>query len=464
MPHGRDAKQMIGDRANGTRFVEQHGENVRYVPPWKRWIVWDGHRWRIDDTLAVQRMGKATGDALWDAAKAGNSLELASEAKRAQSVVGHRAMLEMAASEESIVVLPGALDSDPWLLNTPSGTVDLRTGEAYNAKREDLITKMTAACFDPEAKCPRWKQFLGEVFTRADFTTDRDVIAYVLRLVGYSLTGSVREQMFAILHGNGANGKGVFTNTLHYMLGDYGGVAAANLLLSKKSDAHPTELANLFGRRLVISAETDAGRRLDEALVKNITGSDPIAARRMREDWWEYAPQHKMMLATNHKPEIRGTDDGIWRRIHLIPFNRKFEDDEQDVDLEQKLREEWPGILALAVRGCLEWQNRGLRPPAAVVEATKDYRDENNTLRRFVDEECDTHLRDAFAPAADLFAAYQGWGAREGVDLMTGVAFGRELTAQGFATETRRVAQKPTKVRLHICLRRTVDNSPQVGD
>jgi putative DNA primase/helicase len=443
----------IGDIANGRRFVQMHGENVRYVPPWKRWLTWDGVRWSKDVDVAVERMAKETSDTIWDVAKSGNSTALAAEAKRIQGVSGLRAMLETARSEVEVVVQPHMLDADPWLLNTPSGTIDLRTGDLAKARREDLITKVTAACFDPGASCQRWEQFLGEVFVKPDLSTDRELIDYIQRLAGYSLTGSTKEQMFAILHGTGANGKGVFTNTLYYALGDYSRVIDANTLLSKKSEDHPTGMANLFGRRLVVSAETDAGRRLNEALVKNVTGSDPISARRMHEDFWEFTPTHTLMLATNHKPEIRGTDEGIWRRIHLIPFNRAFPANQQDPDLENALQTEAPGILAWMVRGCLEWQRVGLRPPPAVVEATKEYRQESDQVARFLGDCCVTDNRSAFIPVGALFEAYTGWCAREGEEPLSGTAFGRELTTRGFPSESVYVTGGMHRIRKHIGLR-----------
>jgi putative DNA primase/helicase len=311
--------------------------------------------------------------------------------------------------------------------------------------------KITAAKFDPEAKCPRWERFLEEVFTKSDFTTDHDLIDYIRRLAGYGLTGSVREHIFAVLYGTGRNGKSVFLNTVRYALGDYGGTTAADLLLAKRSEVHPTGLANLYGRRVVVSAETDAGRRLDESLVKDITGADPIPARRMHEDWWEFDPTFKLLLATNHKPVIRGTDEGIWRRIHLVPFNRTIDAADQDDGLEQKLRAEWPGILAWAVRGCLEWQEGGLRPPAAVVEATRSYREESDAIRRFIDDRCEC-LHGAEVRTGALFAAYQAWCESEGEKPVSSAAFSTDLTTRGFPGDTASFSGKTARIRRHIRL------------
>jgi putative DNA primase/helicase len=440
----------LTDIANGERFVDQHGENVRYNADWKRWLVWDGRRWR-EDAVGVEAMAKQTAIAIWDEAKAANSTVTAAWAVRSQSISGVRGTLEMAHSEAPVVVRTKDLDTDPWLLNTPSGTIDLRAGEQSPARRKDLIMKITAAKFDPEAKCPRWERFLEEVFTKSDFTTDHDLIDYIRRLVGYGLTGSVREHIFAVLYGTGRNGKSVFLNTVRYALGDYGGTTAADLLLAKRSEVHPTGLANLYGRRVVVSAETDAGRRLDESLVKDITGADPIPARRMHEDWWEFDPTFKLLLATNHKPVIRGTDEGIWRRIHLVPFNRTIDAADQDDGLEQKLRVEWPGILAWAVRGCLEWQEGGLRPPAAVVEATRSYREESDAIRRFIDDRCEC-LSGAEVRTGVLFAVYQSWCESEGEKPVSSAAFSTDLTTRGFPGDTASFSGKTARIRRHIRL------------
>ena len=440
----------LTDLRNGERFVSRHGVDVRYCRPWRRWLTWSGHRWEEDSD--VEALAKETAIAIWDEAKTSNSKEFSSWAIRSQSTASIAGMLTMARSEPAVSLAVKDLDTDPWLLNTPSGTIDLRTGTLTPSRREDLITKITAASFDPDAGCPRWERFLEEVFTKADLTPDRDLIEYIRRLVGYSLTGSVREQMLAILYGTGRNGKGVFTNTLRYMLGDYGWVTPAELLLSKRSDAHPTGLAALWGRRVVVSAETDQGRRLDESLIKNLTGGDPIAARRMREDYWEFAPEFKLMLATNYKPEIRGTDEGIWRRIHCIPFLRTIDPADADDSLEDTLRDEWPGILAWAVRGCLAWQDGGLCPPGAVVEATRSYRREQDAIQRFIDECCDTSSRLEQVAAAKLYNAYKAWCETTGEHQVTATVFGTELNTRGFTKDLQRIATIPTVIRRHIRL------------
>jgi putative DNA primase/helicase len=439
------------DIANGRRFVEQHGDNVRYNADSKRWLAWDGIRWHDNAVVEIESRAKDTAVSIWDEAKESKNTNLSAWAVRSESAAGVHGMLEMAHSEASVAITTAVLDTDPWLLNTPSGTVNLKTGELRPARREDLITKVTAAPFDPDAECPRWLQFHDEIFIHADFTTDQELIDYMQRLAGYSLTGSVREQMFAVLHGTGRNGKSVWMNVIRGLLGDYAGTTGSDLLLSKRTDAHPVGLAALSGYRLIHATETDASRRLDEATVKNITGGDPITARWMHGNPFTFEPQFKLMLATNHKPDIKGTDEGIWRRIDPIPFLRTIDPAKVDDKLGSKLEEEWPGILAWMVRGCLDWQDGGLRAPLAVTEARREYRQESDAVRRFTEDRCEC-LHGAQVEIGQLFAAYRDWCEGEGEQHLSSTAFGRELSNRGYPGDTATISLKTRRIRRHIRL------------
>src|SRR5208283_4668705 len=230
-----------------------------------------------------------------------------------------------------------------------------------------------------DAVCRTWLAVLEKIFNR-----DSEVIGYLQRFTGYSLTGDVSEQVLNIWHGVGANGKSTVANTIMEMLGsDYAMKAAADLLLAKWDNDHPTALTDLHGKRFVACIETDDGRRLAEALVKELTGGDPIRARRMREDFWQFMPTHKVVLACNHRPTVRGTDHAIWRRLKLVPFNVVIPPNERDKQLPAKLRDELPGILAWAVRGCLDWQRHGLEDPKAIIAATADYQNAEDVLLNF---------------------------------------------------------------------------------
>jgi putative DNA primase/helicase len=354
--------------------------------------------------------------------------ELQRWALRSEAAPRINAMLDLPRSEPGIPVLPENLDRDPWLFNCPNGTVELRNGQLREHRREDLITKMCPTEYHPEATCPLWCRFLEEVFA-GDF----DLIDYLKRLFGYALTGDTSEHLLAVFHGGGANGKSVLVNTLLGVLGeDYGMMAMPDLLLSRHGERHPTEIADLFGKRLLVCQETGAGRRLNEPLVKWLTGGDKIRARRMREDFWEFNPTHKVILVSNHKPEVRGTDFGIWRCIRLIPFNVTFPEDRQDKALPAKLGAEAQGILAWCVAGCREWQAHGMVTPQSVLLATEAYRADEDVLAAFIADCC---MRgDGYeCKASDLYLHFRAWQERMGEkDPLSQKKFGAAMTARGF--------------------------------
>ena len=326
------------------------------------------------------------------------------------------AMLALAKSE--LAVTPDMFNRDPMLLNCPNGTLDLRTGTLREHRREDYITKLCPTTFDPAATCPQWEKFLATILSPA-------VADYMRRSIGYCLTGDVREQILTFWWGAGSNGKSVLKEVILHILGaDYAGPAPDGLLITRRGEQHPTEMAKLFGQRFVIAAETQEGSRLDEAKVKRLTGGDKITGRRMREDFWDFDPTHKLVILSNHKPRIVGTDEGIWRRVLLIPFPSKFWDPDKpaqpgedrdprfraDKQLLAKLKTEAPGILAGAVRGCLEWQREGLQPPAEVIAATEQYRAEQDLVAEFLGERCTlTGNKYDRIRSGELFATFQKW-------------------------------------------------------
>jgi putative DNA primase/helicase len=259
----------------------------------------------------------------------------------------------------------------------------------------------------------------------------RELIHFLQKAIGYSLTGNTQEQCFFILYGTGANGKSTLLDTLLALLGSYAKQAAPDVLLSKSIDRHPTELADLMGARLVTAIETGEGRRLAENLVKQMTGGDRIKARFMRQDFFEFSPTFKLFLATNHKPQIRGTDYAIWRRIRLIPFTVTIPEEERDPTLPEKLRVELPGILAWAVRGCLAWQHEGLKPPAEVAHATEAYRTEMDVLAAFLADCCVVH-RNARVKASELYHIYTQWCEDNGEHVENQRSFGMRLSERGF--------------------------------
>jgi putative DNA primase/helicase len=295
--------------------------------------------------------------------------------------------------------------------------------------RTDHLAKRTVAPFEPNATCPLWEAFLKKIMAG-----DEALVAFLRRAAGYALTGEVSEHALFFLYGRGRNGKSTYLNTLQYALGDYAITVNAELLTAKSQEEHPTGVADLQGRRFVATVEVEDGKRMAEALVKKLTGGERIRARRMRQDYYEFDPTHKLLMAANHKPTVRGTDDGIWRRIKLIPFRVQIPDDEVDRSLPIKLRDEAPGILAWAVRGCLEWQAGGLNEPSAVAEATADYRAEMDILADFLSERClvDPSVR---VKAGELYRVYGEWCKDTGSHTVSMNKFGRLMTERGFLAE-----------------------------
>jgi putative DNA primase/helicase len=357
------------------------------------------------------RLGKKTLQAMFSWAKYSNG------------AAGIRNMIAMAKSD--LAVGPEELDTDPWLLNVENGTLDLRTGGLREHRKEDFITKLAPVAFTPDAACPRWESFLGRIFAG-----NAELIGYMQRLVGYCLTGATEEHVLPFLHGNGANGKSTFCETVLRLMGpDYAMKAAPDLLMAKRAESHPTDRADLFGKRFVACIETEEGRRMAEALAKELTGGDRVRARRMREDFWEFAPTHHIWLAGNHKPTITGTDHGIWRRVKLIPFEVVIPEAEQDKKLAAKLAAELPGILNLALAGCRDWQQGGMREPAIVRAATGQYSAEMDEVGRFVEEYCETGPG-FLAPATELYEAFREAMPDTGLSQR---AFGDRLRQKGFS-------------------------------
>jgi putative DNA primase/helicase len=295
------------------------------------------------------------------------------------------------------------------LFNCANGTIDLTTGELIRPRREDLITQCSPVRFDPEAESYEWDRFLDRIFDGR-----QPLIDYVQRLAGYTVTGLTTEQILPIFYGVGANGKTtLLTVFLEVMGNDYAQKANRDLLMVKQRKEHPAELAALFGKRLIVATESDDGSRLAEGLVKDLTGSEKITARGMYENFWQFGPMHKLFLATNHKPEVRGTDHAMWRRLRLIPFDVVIPDAEQDKKLPDKLRAESSGILAWMVQGCLDWQRQGLGTPDEVMKATATYRTEQDVLATFIADECLVSPA-CKVKATPLYDAYKNWCDRTG--------------------------------------------------
>jgi putative DNA primase/helicase len=417
----------LTDLGNSERFISRHGEDVLFCYAWGKFLVWTGSKWERDETGKLHRLAKATVRSIYqEAADTEDEKErkaLADHAKRSEAEARIRSMLELAKSE--VPVSSEDLDARPWFLNVQNGTVDLRTGNLYPHRQEDLMTKLAPVRYDPDAKAPTWTAFLERVLPAEDLRS------FVQRAVGYSATGDTSEQCMFINHGGGANGKSTFQETIAVALGDYAMRAPTEMLLARRAGGIPNDVARLKGSRFVAASETEEGRRLAESLIKDLTGQDTITARFMRAEWFDFKPTHKLWLSTNHKPEIRGTDAAIWRRIRLVPWGVTIPPAEQDKRLAAKLRDELPGILAWIVQGCLEWRREGLQPPDEVKRATGRYRAEMDVLAAFIDEECVIYEH-ANATAKALYSAYREWCEENGEKPESQRRFGGRLKERGF--------------------------------
>lgn len=430
-----DARTYLGlypltDLGNAERLDALHGDDIRWVEPWNTWMAWDGTRWGRADRGQIQRMAKDTVRALAGVPVPGGTLEAMTEMnrhqERSESARALAAMVDLAKTEGDIPALPGDFDARPGLFNAQGLTLDLVAGVAREPSRGDLLTKQAGAAYDADAPCPTWDRTLDRIFGG-----DRAMVAYFQRAVGYAMLGDPREQVMFILYGTGANGKSTVLNTLSEAFGDYARSLAPDVLISRRGEAHPTAIADLQGVRLAVASEVNDGGRLDEAVVKRVVDTSPVKARRMYQDFFEFAPSHVIFYAVNHKPVIRGADYGIWRRIHLVPFDVTIPEGEQDPHLAAKLRAELPGILAWAARGCRDYQGLDLNPPDRVRGAVGAYRLEMDLLGNFLEDCCDQDAR-ATDTASDLYAAYVRWCEDNGEHPWTKRTFGLRLQDRGF--------------------------------
>lgn len=407
------------DEALALRFAKCHADDARYVAQWDAWFLWDGRRWVKDETLKAIDHAREVCRAA--AAELGN-MPRASRIASKGTILG---VETLARSDRRLAATINQWDATPLLLNTPDGTIDLRTGELREYRQEDYSTKLTAV--SPGGTCPQWLEFLKRIFGG-----DAELIDYVQRVAGYALTGVTSEHALFFCYGTGANGKSTLLNTLTGIMGDYSAVAQMETFTASSIDRHPTDLAMLRAARTVTAQETEEGRRWAEAKIKSVTGGDPITARYMRQDNFTFIPQFKLVIAGNHKPGLRGVDEAIRRRIHLIPFAVTIPEGERDPALFDKLKAEWPGILAWAIQGCLKWQSDGgLKPPAAVLDATAKYLEAEDTINLWLEEYCEKNPN-AWERSSVLFESWKQYAEQCGEPAGSRKRFVQMLEAKGF--------------------------------
>jgi putative DNA primase/helicase len=397
----------LTDLGNAKRLVIGSGDEIRYCHLWKKWLVWNGKVWSVDSSGEIQRRAKRAVIAilneaqLCDADKVRELLikwEQSSESERRLS-----AMVHLTESEENIPISPDQLDVDPWLMTVANGTLDLRTGHLEPHDPKHLITQYSPVVFDPEAKCPHFENFIMRILDGK-----QDLVNYIRRWAGYSMTGDTTEQALLLGHGGGNNGKSTLFKVLGGVLGTYCTESNFDAFLVAPGHGIRNDLARLHSARMVRAAESSEGRALDESAIKQLTGGDTIAARFLYSEFFEFTPKFKIWLCTNHKPQIRGTDEAIWRRIRLVPFTVEIPKAERDKNMVAKLMNESSGILNWMLAGLRDWLANGLGDPEPVITATEDYRQSSDVLQRFLDEAC-VRQNLALCRVTTLFEAYKKW-------------------------------------------------------
>lgn len=435
------------DMGNAQRIYDAYGGFIRYSYTDRRWMYYDTRRWCIDTTGEIERAAEQAikaldADEVRYAAAAESVNEDGEEDENAKKLYkaflqhrkysrsnrGKKAMLDEL--RHKVPISPMQTDIDGMLINTPNGILDLRSGTLRPHDPEAYITKITHVEYDADATCPAWEQFVGEIFGG-----NTELIDYVARAVGYSMTASTVEQCVFILHGSGSNGKSTFLSLIREMMGDYTvNIQPETIMVKNSYSSANSDIARLKSARLVTTAEPNEGTRLDEGLLKQLSGGDPVTARRLYGDEFEFVPQFKLWMTTNHRPLIRGTDDGIWRRIKMIPFTVQIPDGKKDKHLASKLRRELPGIFNWAIEGCRRYLEDGLREPSCVRGSTQEYRRDMDSVQQFLDECCKLSGE---CRASTLYSAYGDWARQNKQYEMNSTVFGRKIGERFVKTKFR---------------------------
>lgn len=443
MTDAHDRADLVYEQATGRAVGEQHRGQMRMAYRLEDsyrakllfvnrlgWLVWDGKRWAPDEKGAAPNavaavLREALRESLGDH-------ELRADVRKCESAGGVAGVLTLASSLPLLRASVDELDADPYLLNCANGTLDLRTRELRPHDPADKITRVTRGGYDPGADASGWEQFLARVLP------DAEVRAYLQQVMGQSAYGRVREHLFPVLTGTGANGKGTAYGAIVNAMGDYATIINPELLMTGGRESGGPEMMSLLGARLVIGSETGDGRQLDAALMKRLTGGDPITARRLYQEPVTWTPSHQLVYVTNHLPRVKGNDPALWRRLRVIPFDLVVPEAERDQRLPERLELAADAILTWLVNGWFAYDDRGsLTDPESVRRATDEYQIESDALKRFVRAECTTgpHIH---ARSRDLYQAWTAWAVREGVDQISETAFGKELTRLGY--EARKTA------------------------
>lgn len=418
----------LDDTGNAARFVELFGENMRYNYADKRWLYWDGQRWHSDPGnvifSSIDDVVETLGNELEFYEKQDNGEAIKAINKHIKYSRSHKGKEQLKKEAEHMLpVMPNQLDKHKMAFNVPNGILSLKTGELTPHDPKWFITKVSDVEYSEDTECPRWEKFLDEIFGG-----DSELMRYVQKAVGYSMTGKTDEQCVFFLYGTGRNGKSTFLDVIRDIMGDYAANIQPETIMVKhtQSSAVNSDIARLKGARFVTSVEPNEGVRINEGLLKQLTGDDIVTARKLYGDEFEFRPEFKLWIATNHKPVIRGTDTGIWRRIHMIPFTVQIPENAVDKQLKSRLKKEYSAILRWAVEGCILWQEEGLHMPHAVLDMVREYRREMDVISAFIEDKCEVR-EGAYVKASALYAAYSDWCDKNNEHKFSNTKFGIEV-------------------------------------
>jgi putative DNA primase/helicase len=409
-------------------FSYRYRNYLRYTAAWGHWSIWNGQYWVKDETLYVFHLARTICDeAVANMGYSPGRLRIA----KAQTV---DAVERLTRADRRYAATVDQWDKDPWLLTTPGGVIDLRTGMRRPARREDYMTKTTACA--PGGDCPQWRSFLSRITDG-----DKGLQRYLQKMAGYALTGVTKEQALFFLYGTGANGKSVFLKTIAGVMEDYAMTTPIETFIASFNEHHPTEIAGLRGARLVTAVEPEEGRQWAESKIKMLTGGDPVPARLMRQDFFTFTPQFKLIIAGNHKPGLRSVDEALRRRFRLLPFTVTVPVSERDAELADKLCDERGGILQWMIEGCLLWQKEGLLVPDTVRVATDGYLDGEDLFSQWIEDGCEKE-GSQWTSVTDLFGNWILWCETNREYVGTKKRFSENLQNHGFERDRKRVEEK----------------------
>ena len=404
----KKGKVQFTDSTNASRLLDEQGRDIRYNAAWKKWVVWNGKYWETDESGSMVHekgleMVRNIYEELLKTDDPRERIDIEKFGILSESTRRRESFVKAAQYITALNIKSEDFDKNHWALNVQNGMIDVLTGEFTGHKQEEFITKIANVDYDPQADCPLWKQFVREIM---DFKPD--LINFLQTAAGWALTGNIEEQTMFIFYGSGANGKTTFLNTILHILGDYAIATPTETFMKKSADQNTNDIARLRGTRFVTTTEAEQGRRLSEPLIKKITGNDQMTARFLYGEYFNFTPTFKIFMATNHKPVIKGTDHGIWRRIKLVPFTTRIPEEKQDKNLEEKLKQEASGILNWLLEGTARWRREGLKAPTAILNATDEYRGEMDVIGNFMKERC-IQKKEVSIRIRELYKAYADW-------------------------------------------------------